>query len=51
MVGSKTDDWYPIQTCPKCLKEFDPIKNLVNCPDCNVRLEVRKPKVHKGIQL
>ena len=47
----KNLDWYPIQTCPKCLKSYDPIENLLKCPDCNKKLIVIKPKVKKGVQL
>ena len=47
----KMYDWYPMQTCPKCLKQYDPVDKLINCPKCEVKLEVRKPKVKKGIQL
>ena len=47
----KMYDWYPMQTCPICLKQYDPVDKLINCPKCEVKLEVRKPKVKKGIQL
>jgi len=40
-------DWYPIQTCPVCLKEYDPVEKLNVCPVCQVELEVREPKIDK----
>jgi hypothetical protein len=40
-------EWYPIQTCPQCLKEYDPVKRLTECPVCQVDLEVREPKIDK----
>ena len=48
---TKSLDWYPIQTCPKCLKNYDLIENLLKCPDCNIKLIVIKPKAKKGVQI
>jgi ssDNA-binding Zn-finger/Zn-ribbon topoisomerase 1 len=48
---SKILDWYPIQTCPKCHKQYDPYEKLTECPQCKIKLEMKKPRVHKGIQL
>ena len=47
----KTLDWYPIQTCPKCRKTFDPAKGFKDCPVCKIKLIIEKPKVKKGVQL
>ena len=43
--------WYPIQTCPKCKKTYDPIEKLSKCPICKVELEVRKPRLKKDTYL
>lgn len=48
---SKSLDWYPIQTCPKCFKQFDPIEKIIECPICKTKLELRKPRVSKDVQL
>ena len=47
----KTLDWYPILTCPKCRKTYDPVEDFKDCPACKVKLIIEKPKVKKGVQL
>lgn len=47
----KNLDWYPIQTCPQCKKNYDPVENVTNCPICKVKLIIKKPRVKKGVVL
>ena len=43
-LDKRSEEFYKKQ-----LKEA--VDKLINCPKCKVKLEVRKPKVKKGIQL
>lgn len=47
----RNGDWYPIQTCPQCLKTYDPVDGYKNCPKCKVKLIAKKPRVKRGQQL
>jgi len=47
----KNTDWYPIQTCPQCSKTYDSVEGYKDCPQCKVKLIVKKPKVKKGTVL